>query len=830
MSQPLDQADLLMARAISSALHGETTSLPINTMAVPWQTQSRGSANAYRPVTQPQEHQSTQVAHPYQYVDQIEGYQWAPAANPYQHVDQLEEPQSTQATNPYQYVDQLETHQSAPPTNPYQYVDQLPEIQLNAEPSGRSSYTEPLPQDPYSAYWQDDTYPLPKAEQLTTPPPEIPQPRPGAQERRDDNEPRVYRELPSFPSFDNPIPAEASIEEICKHYPNHLRGSYLNAFIQYRWTATDIFTRLSQTAIDEFVTCGISRCKAHGNRANFLTKRLSSRLDTMTPERVTELMLGPKIRGCLMNGGEHYGASKLQGKFFNPTATTVRHYPERQHQPRNPRASKDVAEMAKKSSVMIEGRPYLLWTTAGELEVFRNQMARTWARQRFLAEKIISVDAVYGPGDGHHLNRLILQVANWPSNLTTDTFFSFQHIEECPSFLSFIDDMAAEGAMAMFGTFIQGSRGIVQSLALAREAAVEYVIQAQEARLARLQEFVTSLPAGRGLQDVVKQVLEWDADVVSNGQGVGAEGNINVPQNQNDFHVAEPNTGLAISRPASSAKRSFIQRGARLGNLAATQNPASFNSFNISANNSINPTHTSAIDQSRNVASRKRQRDEAMPQPEPGKRVRVEEPTARQDGGSWDTGLIPQTPAGLTDVVDPVVMRADPNNGAAQDFVFDSNGFVIGNWSADDIVNGLVDWPAPDVPFDWSTVDLGDGFLPPQAQPQHQDILNELFPELNLPQPQSVQANTGLDTVLAPEMSMQDVLGDFGMNGVTGIQGQSNVNGTPAAGQTEAFQVANPQALADASAWDLPVMEDNDEDWLREAIAKAMSMGPPEDP
>ncbi len=254
--------------------------------------------------------------------------------------------------------------------------------------------------------------------------------------RRPDNQPLVYRELPSFPKFDESIPNDASIEEICVRYPNHLRGRYLESFIQWRWTANDIYNRLTQQAIKEFEENGIATCASFSNRANFLFKRLDAYLSKLSTGEVEALCTGPKIRPCMMDGREMYGASKLQGKFRNPKATPVRKLSFR------PRQRKGHVETLR--TTLPQPPSNMPWASASQLKDFKKVMANHFTTQVMYADTIIDADAFYSNSNSGQRHRCVLQMLNIPVNSHTEGLFEFHRIEDCPRFAALIDSKVRE--------------------------------------------------------------------------------------------------------------------------------------------------------------------------------------------------------------------------------------------------------------------------------------------------------------------------------------------------------------------------------------------------
>ncbi|EXJ70840.1 uncharacterized protein A1O5_05831 [Cladophialophora psammophila CBS 110553] len=378
--------------------------------------------------------------------------------------------------------------------------------------------------------------------------------RPGIHQKRTDTEPRVYAELPSFPSFDEPIPPNASLEEVCIRYPNHLRGSYLDAFIQWHWSATDMYSCLTDIAINEFKAFGITTSKSFANRANFLMKRLDARLSALSPEEVTALCTAPKIRTCMMDGSEKYGASKLQGKFHNPIAPRVRTYPHRQI-----KARKTLGPEPVMMTFVHNDKEYPLWASAEEFDEYKASMATYWGYQRARAEQILALDELYGASqDSRRRNRLVLQMANWPCDVTTETFFSFQHIRHCPAFVTAISNMATAAVINIYDSF--PSEDPAQQLPLVRQSAISYVHAGQAARLTRLNEFLSTLPAGEPMPGVVDQVLSWGVDL--DGQTAESANLFLDPANPQGEGVASPNREVPhINAPVAPFRSSLKRTG-----------------------------------------------------------------------------------------------------------------------------------------------------------------------------------------------------------------------------------------------------------------------------
>lgn len=299
--------------------------------------------------------------------------------------------------------------------------------------------------------------------------------------RRPDNQPGVYRELPSFPKFDEPIPNEASIEEICIRYPNHIRGSYLAAFVQWYWTANDIFKLLTETAKKEFVENGIATCKSRNNRANFLFKRLDAYIQSLGKEEVKALCSAPKLRPCMMDGREVYGKCKLRGLFNNPNAQPIRQF---EYTPRgtNKSTALEAADVPQEPEVNSQ----TLWESMEIFVQYKYAMARHWTKQVGLAQTIINADVFYSQTDIRQRTHGVLQMVRCPINSTTETFMAFQRIEDCPSFAAFVDDKARN----MFGRI--WACGTSSTSCEVRNKAVDEILREQRhiettlQRLARL--------------------------------------------------------------------------------------------------------------------------------------------------------------------------------------------------------------------------------------------------------------------------------------------------------------------------------------------------------
>lgn len=358
--------------------------------------------------------------------------------------------------------------------------------------------------------------------------------------KRADKEPLVYRELPSFPSFEQAIPNEASIEEICIYYPNHLRGSYFDAFIQWHWSAGDIYNRLTEQAISEFRDNGITTCKVYANRANFLFKRLDSYLRGLDAETVTALCTAPKLRGCMMDGTERYGASKLQGKFANPKAQPVRRFPARQQRQAQEPATAAHLDPTYQALLSPQSTESLLWeATEPPLDEYKSLMADQWRRQRRCAETIVSADAFFSQSDSRQRAHSVLQMLKWPVTRDTESFFAFESVEQCPAFVKLIDDKVT----AIVDSFVSARTRTAETLsampnnidpqeqlALDRQYAVSLSLAEQRATSSRLQQL--ALSAGKALEDGRKRfgLVHQAIQAVASSAGESVEEALSTPE------------------------------------------------------------------------------------------------------------------------------------------------------------------------------------------------------------------------------------------------------------------------------------------------------------
>lgn len=337
--------------------------------------------------------------------------------------------------------------------------------------------------------------------------------RTGIGERRGDNQPKVYSEIPSFPSFNEELPESASLEEICMRYPNHIRGKYLDAFIQWHWTANDIFSKLHPTAIKEFREYGIATCKTYNNRANFIFKRLDTRLKQMTAEKVKHLCLAPKIRPSMMDGTQRYGASKLRGKFHNPHALEVRTLLRRNFR-KEPKEQPPAPEVP-------------LWESRESFEAYKTGLAQHWFNQWGYADLIIDADAHLFNTPILQRKALILQVVQLPVTHAMQTLFDFPKAEMCPAFVeaiinkmkAIVTDMVVSDSSTAPG-YVPGSMYLPERLTMARQYALSVIMAEQQAISAKLCELSTGLAdmrhGGQKVIGLVHQAIKATAGLLGN--------------------------------------------------------------------------------------------------------------------------------------------------------------------------------------------------------------------------------------------------------------------------------------------------------------------------
>ncbi|ETI26773.1 hypothetical protein G647_10218 [Cladophialophora carrionii CBS 160.54] len=615
----------------------------------------------------------------------------------------------------------------------------------------------------------------------------------------------VYPQLPSFPPFEDPIPDEATIEDICIRYPNHLRGSYLDAFIQWKWTGNQIYNRLTDRAVEEFKSTGISSSKSVNNRANFLIKRLSARMARFSAEQLDALCNAPKLRGCLVNGGEDPGRCKMEGKVLNEKAGLVRKYRHRQHRARKGRASAAAAAAAEKT-VTLNGEEYGLWASAAELETFSRGVAAQWDRQRRCAEEIINADEVHGVSVGRERRHLILQMTNWATNSSTETLFSFQRVEDCPTFITAINDMVATGVANRLSSGPMADLTDDQQVAAARQSAVDYVIAAYAARLERLNNLVATLPAEGFVQGVVDHVLSWNEDVV-------------------------PEAAFATDA-THSLKNPFD------GNTATTQEYAT-GPGELFADPVLMDVD-SAAGMPRPMPSQippKRASEEPTQQIRSPKRARRAQPSIADEEFLFEASPFADTSSNHDE--DVVTTAAA---GAAESMFPD--GLLMNNGRLGSAVStSATTWR--------SSVPTG---AVPQIVPQQEEL--DVGGDTVLPDQASGVSQAGFtcsagDVVFTRETPLEEVLRDFGIGNVTGdVSGVEEPNTVASETVTRAGATAGAVTDVDSvgtgdhdgaggdvgpggnssysATLDLPHMINNDEDWLNEAIENAVALGLPD--
>ncbi|KAI1626192.1 hypothetical protein EDD37DRAFT_333491 [Exophiala viscosa] len=367
--------------------------------------------------------------------------------------------------------------------------------------------------------------------------------------KRWDNQPKVYRELPSFPKFDQPIPNDASIEEICIRYPNHIRGTYLAAFVQWHWTSHDIYNRLTDVAKQEFIDNGIATCKSKNNRTNFISKRLEAYLKAHTDDEIAELCTQPKLRPCLMNGGEKKGKSKLMGKFNNPNAQPVRHIEYTPRSGANKRkAAEDLPQKPEAKKPKAEARSDTLWESMEVFEEYKYAMAGYWRKQVSAAQTIVNADVVHANADVRQRVQQVLQMLRYPVNSMTETFLTFERIEDCAAFAAFIDNKVR----AVFDDLRARETGAA-SLEV-RNKAVDAILQEQGIIATSLQKLVplaaSAFESGQLKFGLVRQAIQAVTNAFA--ERTGKPGN--AAQSFNALHEAHDGSGT-LSLTAHDGQR-----------------------------------------------------------------------------------------------------------------------------------------------------------------------------------------------------------------------------------------------------------------------------------
>lgn len=174
------------------------------------------------------------------------------------------------------------------------------EMDWTAEPSANS----PNDGTPLPTMTRNSTPPAPQDSQQSS--------YPGPISMIDDLGYRTIRHLPSFPNWETKIPDEATLEDICRYYPNHLFGPRLDPFIKNRWTGGDIWRHMSQEGQNECKILIMRGAEDDKTRANFMGKRLERRIRALSDRELCALMASKDTRKSATN---YVGNSKLQGKY-----------------------------------------------------------------------------------------------------------------------------------------------------------------------------------------------------------------------------------------------------------------------------------------------------------------------------------------------------------------------------------------------------------------------------------------------------------------------------------------------------------------------------------
>ncbi|KIW39646.1 uncharacterized protein PV06_08243 [Exophiala oligosperma] len=268
--------------------------------------------------------------------------------------------------------------------------------------------------------------------------------------RRDDNEPLVWAELTSYPRFDDPIPVHASLQEICERYPNHIRGSYLEAFIQWRWSANDIWKHITEHAKAEFRSHGVAKARTACNKNNFLFKRMAAQVRRMSMDKYRALMQAPKLRPAMKDGSEKYGKSTMQQRFLpdlglqkwqSPTGT--RQSPRLRDRYRTMETIDELAQSAFPApDEAVDGGAATLDKLAEpdpELDIFTKFMGLRFMEQISYCETIIKADPFCSAYSKEQRRRWALSMLSIPVNAATETFFKHKAIWTCAAYLLWVE-------------------------------------------------------------------------------------------------------------------------------------------------------------------------------------------------------------------------------------------------------------------------------------------------------------------------------------------------------------------------------------------------------
>ncbi|KAJ9605538.1 hypothetical protein H2200_010195 [Cladophialophora chaetospira] len=131
---------------------------------------------------------------------------------------------------------------------------------------------------------------------------------------------KISYHLDDFPAADEDMPKHFTLKDICEQLPNHVYGTWLDAFIQYFWTAGQIysfFTDETKELLKKKASTGNSK-----QVINYLQKRISARWKELGKEGVRKLVARKKIRSSPINakGEETYGISDPLGLGLNDRA------------------------------------------------------------------------------------------------------------------------------------------------------------------------------------------------------------------------------------------------------------------------------------------------------------------------------------------------------------------------------------------------------------------------------------------------------------------------------------------------------------------------------
>ena len=126
--------------------------------------------------------------------------------------------------------------------------------------------------------------------------------------------------LLGYPMTDTPLPLGTTCMEILTSYPNHVCGMYLEAFIQYFWTAEKIVSATPEAIRQLWKSEGI--LKTDGAKpANFIRNRMDNYIEqVLGDEGLRQLIAAPKRRASGLPANQEYGKSNPGGLNLNPLA------------------------------------------------------------------------------------------------------------------------------------------------------------------------------------------------------------------------------------------------------------------------------------------------------------------------------------------------------------------------------------------------------------------------------------------------------------------------------------------------------------------------------